>query len=265
MGTGRTEGRCDLDHAAVAWPRVAVISSLPAHALLPIVRCDSVGRTRLLCCSLRKQHSGGRTVGSTRRQQRGVVFARGCLADAAPLLATVALPRIAAPWRTAERRWACADSRRLPDGRHADPAVSHSRGTPMLRVAPSRTGWAIPMRLPRCRRRTCRVRRCPCSGSCRGRRSCRGGPRSQTSRSARRSHMGLAGRPGRLEVSRPRGRYFAAPGTDPSTGPTTLCASSGSIANCEDPTSRRRSWTAGCNSPAVRFGSPCSWAPASEA
>ena len=36
-GTGRTEGRCDLNHAAVAWPRVAVISSLPAHALLPIV------------------------------------------------------------------------------------------------------------------------------------------------------------------------------------------------------------------------------------
>ena len=41
MGTGRTEGRCDLDHAAVAWPRVAVISSLPAHALLPIVRSGS--------------------------------------------------------------------------------------------------------------------------------------------------------------------------------------------------------------------------------
>ena len=49
MGTGRTEGRCDLDHAAVAWPRVAVISSLPAHALLPIVR------------------SGNRRVGAQRR------------------------------------------------------------------------------------------------------------------------------------------------------------------------------------------------------
>ena len=41
MGTGRAEGRCDLDHAAVAWPGVAVISSLPAHALLPIVRWGS--------------------------------------------------------------------------------------------------------------------------------------------------------------------------------------------------------------------------------
>ena len=30
--------RCDLDHTVVAWPGVAVISSLPAHALLPIVR-----------------------------------------------------------------------------------------------------------------------------------------------------------------------------------------------------------------------------------
>ena len=41
MGTGHTERRCDLDHAAVAWPRGAVISSLPAHALLPIVRGDN--------------------------------------------------------------------------------------------------------------------------------------------------------------------------------------------------------------------------------
>ena len=30
--------RCDLDHPVVAWPGVAVISSLPAHALLLIVR-----------------------------------------------------------------------------------------------------------------------------------------------------------------------------------------------------------------------------------
>ena len=44
MGTGRAEGRCDLDHAAVAWPRVAVISSLPAHALLPIVLSGSLER-----------------------------------------------------------------------------------------------------------------------------------------------------------------------------------------------------------------------------
>ena len=43
MGTGRTEGRCDLDQAAAAWPRVAVISSLPAHALLPIV--EAVAQT----------------------------------------------------------------------------------------------------------------------------------------------------------------------------------------------------------------------------
>ena len=34
--------RCDLDHTAVAWPGVAVISSLPAHALLPIVQSECV-------------------------------------------------------------------------------------------------------------------------------------------------------------------------------------------------------------------------------
>ncbi len=33
--------RCDLDHTVVAWPGVAVISSLPAHALLPIVLFDT--------------------------------------------------------------------------------------------------------------------------------------------------------------------------------------------------------------------------------
>ena len=33
--------RCDLDYTVVAWPGVAVISSLPAHALLPIVLCAS--------------------------------------------------------------------------------------------------------------------------------------------------------------------------------------------------------------------------------
>jgi hypothetical protein len=32
---------CDLDHTVVAWPGVAVISSLPAHALLPIVHLSS--------------------------------------------------------------------------------------------------------------------------------------------------------------------------------------------------------------------------------
>ena len=36
-------------------------------------------------------------------------------------------------------------------------------------------------------------------------------------------------------------------------------------ANCEDSTSRRRSWTAGCHSAAVRSRCPCSWALASEA
>ena len=52
-GTGRTEGRCDLNHAAVAWPRVAVISSLPAHALLPIVPCESAGERRQVACNAR--------------------------------------------------------------------------------------------------------------------------------------------------------------------------------------------------------------------
>jgi hypothetical protein len=34
--------RCDLAHTVVAWPGVAVISSLPAHALLPIVQLISL-------------------------------------------------------------------------------------------------------------------------------------------------------------------------------------------------------------------------------
>ena len=42
VGMERTEGRRDLDHRAVAWPGVAVISSLPAHALLPFVRSTSL-------------------------------------------------------------------------------------------------------------------------------------------------------------------------------------------------------------------------------
>ena len=37
----RPGDRRDLDHAAVAWPGVAVISSPPAHALLPIVQGSS--------------------------------------------------------------------------------------------------------------------------------------------------------------------------------------------------------------------------------
>jgi len=35
--------RCDVDHPSVAWPGVAVISSLPSHALLSIVLLDSAG------------------------------------------------------------------------------------------------------------------------------------------------------------------------------------------------------------------------------
>ena len=41
VGVHRAEVRRDLGHAVVAWPGVAVISSLPAHALLPIVRSGS--------------------------------------------------------------------------------------------------------------------------------------------------------------------------------------------------------------------------------
>ena len=43
--------RCDLDHTVVAWPGVAVISSLPAHALLPIVRSESRAVQRADACS----------------------------------------------------------------------------------------------------------------------------------------------------------------------------------------------------------------------
>ena len=39
----RIEGRCDLDHRAVAWPGGAVISSLPVHALLQLVQGGSEG------------------------------------------------------------------------------------------------------------------------------------------------------------------------------------------------------------------------------
>jgi hypothetical protein len=38
VGNHRIEGRCDLDHRAVARPGGAVISSLPRHALLQLVR-----------------------------------------------------------------------------------------------------------------------------------------------------------------------------------------------------------------------------------
>lgn len=41
VGIERTEGRRDLDQRAVAWPGVAVISSLPAHALLRFVLLDT--------------------------------------------------------------------------------------------------------------------------------------------------------------------------------------------------------------------------------
>ncbi len=37
VGTAVPRDRCDLDHSVVAWPGVAVIPSLPAHALFPIV------------------------------------------------------------------------------------------------------------------------------------------------------------------------------------------------------------------------------------
>lgn len=54
--------RCDLGHAVVAWPGVAVISSLPAHALLPIVRTGSeLMDVPSLCSSWR---SGSRPSGS---------------------------------------------------------------------------------------------------------------------------------------------------------------------------------------------------------
>jgi hypothetical protein len=49
--------RCDLDHPVVAWPGVAVISSLPAPALLPFVRTGSEvcveARARNPCQSIR--------------------------------------------------------------------------------------------------------------------------------------------------------------------------------------------------------------------
>jgi hypothetical protein len=44
VGMDRTEGRRDLDHRAVALPGGPVISSLPAHGLLQLVRSDSAVR-----------------------------------------------------------------------------------------------------------------------------------------------------------------------------------------------------------------------------
>ena len=41
VGMDRIEGGSDFDHRAVAWACLAVISSLPARSLLPIVRCTS--------------------------------------------------------------------------------------------------------------------------------------------------------------------------------------------------------------------------------
>ena len=78
-GTGRTEGRCDLNHAAVAWPRVAVISSLPAHALLPIVRSgheisdDAGSRSQRQCGrgGLRFRRGSGRASPTATWSSRG--------------------------------------------------------------------------------------------------------------------------------------------------------------------------------------------------
>ena len=41
VGIDRTDGRRDLDHRAIAWPREAAISSLPAYALLQFVHFGS--------------------------------------------------------------------------------------------------------------------------------------------------------------------------------------------------------------------------------
>ena len=46
VGTGRTEGRLRPRHPVVAWPGVAVISSVPAHALLPIVQSATLASRR---------------------------------------------------------------------------------------------------------------------------------------------------------------------------------------------------------------------------
>ena len=50
VAKGRTGGRRDLDHPVVAWPGVAVISSLPARALLPIVRSSIDSSCARSCC-----------------------------------------------------------------------------------------------------------------------------------------------------------------------------------------------------------------------
>ena len=47
VGMDRIEGGRDLDHLAVAWPGLAVISSLPARSLLPIVHLNTLAAARL--------------------------------------------------------------------------------------------------------------------------------------------------------------------------------------------------------------------------
>ena len=51
VGMERTEGSRDVDHRAVAWPGGAVISLLPAHALLPLVPSSDLLTDDDGCCS----------------------------------------------------------------------------------------------------------------------------------------------------------------------------------------------------------------------
>ena len=69
-GMDRIEGGRDFDHRAVAWAGLAVISSLPARSLLPIVRCTSadLGRPGLRNPPAKRQSRHG--CSDTRRDSR---------------------------------------------------------------------------------------------------------------------------------------------------------------------------------------------------
>ena len=87
MGTGRTEGRCDLDHTVVAWPGVALISSLPAHALLPIVHLISLVERRPRACSF--ENAEVELVNNERELRDRIAWRSGRLAGGATLTAQI--------------------------------------------------------------------------------------------------------------------------------------------------------------------------------
>ena len=59
VGTERIQSCCDLDHPAVAWPGGAIVSWLPAHALLQIVQRDNADTDGLHARNARQSSRAG--------------------------------------------------------------------------------------------------------------------------------------------------------------------------------------------------------------